>query len=328
MGEDQENTKKALRGMINHPNAGAVLVLGLGCENVNISVMKAELGQWDPKRVKFLNCQDEEDEVTAALDILERLAEYVSAFKREEVSVSELTVGLKCGGSDGFSGITANPLVGVFTDRLTREGGTAILTEVPEMFGAEKILFNRCVNDEVFKKAVDMVNGFKAYFIRHGLPVYENPSPGNKAGGITTLEDKSLGCTQKAGSAAVTDVLDYGRPVTERGLNLLNAPGNDLVASTALAVSGAHLILFTTGRGTPFGSPVPTVKIASNTPMATKKKPWIDFDAGGIVNGESITELGDKLYDYVLRLASGEEQTKAEQHGARDFVIFKNGVTL
>jgi altronate hydrolase len=328
LGGDHENTKKALCGMINHPNAGAVLVLGLGCENNPISGIKAALGEWDDKRVKFVNCQDEDDEIETAVNVIEELATYAGGFNRESIPAFELIVGLKCGGSDGFSGITANPLVGAFTDRLTGEGGTAILTEVPEMFGAERILFNRCINKEVFNKAVSMINGFKAYFISHGQPVYENPSPGNKAGGITTLEDKSLGCTQKAGSAAVTDVLAYGQAVTARGLNLLNAPGNDLVASTALAVSGAQIILFTTGRGTPFGSPVPTIKIASNTPMAEKKKSWIDFDAGGIVNGESINELADTLYDYVIRAANGEEQTKAEQHGARDMVIFKNGVTL
>jgi altronate hydrolase len=314
--------------MINHPNAGAVLVLGLGCENNPIAGIKAALGEWDDKRVKFVNCQDEDDEIETAMNKLEELAAYARGFKRESIPVSELIVGLKCGGSDGFSGITANPLVGAFTDRLSSEGGTAILTEVPEMFGAERILFNRCINKEVFNKAVSMINGFKAYFISHSQPVYENPSPGNKAGGITTLEDKSLGCTQKAGGAAVADVLAYGQAVTARGLNLLNAPGNDLVASTALAVSGAQIILFTTGRGTPFGSPVPTIKIASNTPMAEKKKSWIDFDAGGIVNGERINKLADALYDYVIRIANGEQQTKAEQHGARDMVIFKNGVTL
>ncbi len=328
LGEDHENTRKALRGLIAHPNAGGVLVLGLGCENNTVAGMKELLGHGDTERVKFLTCQDYGDEVAAALAMLEELASYAGKFEREDVPMAELIVGLKCGGSDGLSGITANPLVGMFSDMLTDAGGSTILTEVPEMFGAETILFNRCVNDEVFNKAVKMVNGFKKYYLDHGQPVYENPSPGNKAGGISSLEDKSLGCTQKAGRAAVTDVLDYGEPLTEQGLNLLNAPGNDLVASTAEAAAGAHLVLFTTGRGTPFGSPVPTVKISTNTPLADKKTEWIDFNAGGIADGEDMEAMAGKLYEYVRAAASGERLTKTEQHGIRDLAIFKNGVTL
>ena len=327
LGDDHENTKKALCGLINHPNAGSVLVLGLGCENNTISGIQEMLGHGDTARVKFLSCQDVEDEEAAALALLTELAKYAGSFYREDVPMSELVVGLKCGGSDGLSGITANPLVGAFSDRLIGEGGTTILTEVPEMFGAESILFNRCASREVFDSAVAMVNGFKSYFLGHGLPVYENPSPGNKEGGISTLEDKSLGCTQKAGRATVADVLGYGELVGLKGLNLLCAPGNDLVASTALAVSGAHMILFTTGRGTPFGAPVPTVKIASNTPLAQYKSGWIDFDAGPIAEGTPIGALCGALYDLVREIASGAK-TKTEQRGIRDLAIFKNGVTL
>ncbi|MDR1559700.1 MAG: altronate dehydratase family protein [Clostridiales bacterium] len=328
MGEDQDNTIKALRGLIKHPNAGGALVLGLGCENCNITILKADLGDIDENRVKFLNCQDETDEVEAALALMRELISTVGRDVREPVPTAELVVGLKCGGSDGFSGVTANPLVGAFSDRLIAEGGSAILTEVPEMFGAETILMNRCKNEAVFRKTVALIENFKEYYERHGQPVFENPSPGNKAGGITTLEDKALGCTQKAGTAVVTDVLPYGGPIKEKGLNLLQSPGNDLVASTALAVSGAHLILFTTGRGTPFGAPVPTVKISSNTPLYEKKRNWIDFDAGPLVSGESMETLAHRLYEYVLRLAGGEVLTKTEENGIREIAVFKNGVTL
>ncbi|MCL1874998.1 MAG: altronate dehydratase family protein [Synergistaceae bacterium] len=328
LGADHENTKKALRGLINHPNAGAALVLGLGCENNTMEGMKELLGHGDTERVKFLTCQDAGDEMEAALRLLEELVSYAEGFAREDIPTSELVVGLKCGGSDGLSGITANPLVGVYADRLIAEGGTAILTEVPELFGAETILMNRCESREVFEETVKLINGFKAYFTSHGQPVHGNPSPGNKEGGITTLEDKSLGCTQKAGRATVTDVLKYGERTKKKGLNLLESPGNDLVSTTALAVSGAHLVLFTTGRGTPFGSPVPTVKISSNTRLAEAKRGWIDFDAGRLIAGADIRSLADELYELVRDIASGKTLTKTEQSGARDLAIFKNGVTL
>ena len=274
MGEDQENTRKILAGLINHPNAGGVLVLGLGCENSNIDVLKPYIGPWNEDRVKFLVCQESEDEIADGTALVEQLARYAGRFRREPISCGELVVGMKCGGSDGLSGITANPTVGAFSDLLISKGGTTILTEVPEMFGAETLLMNRCENERLFADTVSLINGFKNYFTSHNQTIYENPSPGNKKGGITTLEDKSLGCTQKSGSAPVSGVLAYGEPVYRQGLNLLSAPGNDLVASTALAASGAHIVLFTTGRGTPFASPVPTVKISSNSALAEKKRNW------------------------------------------------------
>ncbi len=328
LSEDHENTQKALAGLVRHPNAGGVLVLGLGCENNNIDQFKTVLGDYDPARVRFLNCQDSADEVEDALAILSELADAAKACRRERVPASRLVIGLKCGGSDGFSGITANPLVGRFSDLLVSAGGSTILTEVPEMFGAETLLMERCKDRATFDKTVRLVNDFKEYFIRHGQVVYENPSPGNKAGGITTLEEKSLGCTQKGGSAQVVGVLAYGEPIKEKGLNLLSAPGNDLVASTALAVSGAHLVLFTTGRGTPFGSPVPTVKISSNTPLSEKKRDWIDFNAGSLLGGEPMDRKARELYAYVLALASGEKLTRTEEQGIYDLAIFKDGVTL
>lgn len=327
LGGDQENTRKVLASLVNHPNAGGVLVLGLGCENSNIDVLKEYIGDYNPDRVKFLVCQEHDDEVTAAAELVEELASYVSKFEREKVSAEHLIVGTKCGGSDGLSGITANPLVGELTNLLVSAGGTTILTEVPEMFGAETILMNRCKNEEVFDKTVDLINNFKNYFISHNQDIYENPSPGNKAGGITTLEDKSLGCTQKSGDAIVTDVLSYAQPVKMKGLNLLEAPGNDLVASTALVASGAHIVLFTTGRGTPFASPAPTVKISSNTPLYEKKKGWIDFNAGQLTDGKPMAELAEEFYQYILEVASGKK-VKAEELGLRDMAIFKQGVTL
>ena len=291
MGEDHKNTQKLLAGLVRHPNAAGVLVLGLGCENNTIEQFTAAIGEYDPDRVKFLISQTVDDEIAEGVKIVEGLMQYAAGFKRQPVDVSNLIVGLKCGGSDGLSGITGNPLVGRFSDMLIEQGGTTLLTEVPEMFGAETILMNRAVNEEVFQKTVNLVNGFKEYFMRHDQVVYENPSPGNKAGGISTLEDKSLGCTQKGGSSAVVDVLDYGDSVTKKGLNLLKGPGNDLVAATALTSAGAHIVLFTTGRGTPFGAPAPTVKVSTNSALAEKKKSWIDFNAGVLVEGKTMDEV-------------------------------------
>ena len=328
MGEDLATTAKLLAALVRHPNAGGVLVLSLGCENLQPEMFREVLGSYDPDRVKFLVCQEEEDEAVKGAQLLRELADYASHFHREELPASELVVGMKCGGSDGLSGITANPAVGRFSDRLIALGGSTVLTEVPEMFGAENILFSRCENEVVYRKAVDMVNAFKKYFTDHGQVVYENPSPGNKKGGITTLEDKSCGCVQKGGSAQIVDVLSYAEPVTKKGLNLLSGPGNDLVSATDLTAAGAHLILFTTGRGTPFGAPAPTVKIATNSQLAAHKKNWIDFNAGTVAEGkETLDEAGDRLLDYVLSVASGEE-TLSEQHGCREIAIFKDGVTL
>ena len=328
LGGDHLNTQKALAGLVHHPNAGGVLVLGLGCENNNIAEFNKVLGEVDEERVKFLNCQEVEDEMEAGMAIIDELITLAADDVREDIPASELIIGMKCGGSDGYSGITANPAVGVFSDNLIAQGGTTILTEVPEMFGAEQLLMARCENEELFSKTVSLVNDFKRYFQSYNQPIYENPAPGNKAGGITTLEDKSLGCTQKAGTAPVRAVIGYGERVCETGLHLLSAPGNDLVASTALAVAGSHLVLFTTGRGTPFGCPVPTVKISSNTALAEKKNNWIDFDAGVICETGDITACGEALFDYVIALASGELQTKNESKGYRDISIFKDGVTL
>ncbi len=327
MGDDHAQTRKLLAALVNHPNAGGVLVLSLGCENLTQEQFKAELGEWDEQRVKFLVCQEVEDEFEAGSKLLAELAEYAKGFERQEIPASKLVIGMKCGGSDGLSGITANPTVGRFSDLLIAQGGTTILTEVPEMFGAEAILMNRCVNQEVFEKAVRMVNDFKQYFVSHGQVVYENPSPGNKAGGISTLEDKSCGCVQKGGSAPVVDVIGYGEQVKTAGLNLLSGPGNDLVSATALTAAGAHLVLFTTGRGTPFGAPAPTVKISTNNALAGKKSGWIDFNAGSVAEGEPLQAAGERLLDYVLQVASGT-QTQSERHGYREISIFKDGVVL
>lgn len=327
MGDDQEHTRQILANLIQHPNAGGVLVLGLGCENSNIDVLKGYLGEINPDRVKFLVAQESDDEIAEGVKIVAGLAEYAASFKREPISVSKLVVGMKCGGSDGFSGITANPTVGRFSDILISKKGTTILTEVPEMFGAETILMNRCANEELFHKTVDLINDFKNYFKSHNQTIYENPSPGNKKGGISTLEDKSLGCTQKSGTAIVKGVLAYGETVKTPGLNLLSAPGNDLVAATALAASGAHIVLFTTGRGTPFACPVPTMKISSNSNLAGKKNNWIDFNAGVVAEGESLEVTGQRLFDEVVAVASGKE-VKSELAGFHDMAIFKQGVTL
>ena len=324
LGDDQSITQKILKGMVNHPNAAGVLVLGLGCENNNIEVFKSVLGEYDPARVKFLNAQDVEDDVEAGVLMVRELQKYAEKFKRVPVPVSKLKIGLKCGGSDGYSGISANPLVGRLSDKLIAMGGSCVLTEVPEMFGAEHLLMQRCESREVFDKTVALINNFKDYYTRHNQVIYENPSPGNKKGGITTLEEKSLGCVQKGGLSKVVDVLDYGDRLSKCGLSLLNGPGNDIVAITNLMAAGVHIILFTTGRGTPVGSAVPTVKIATNATLAERKKNWIDFDASPTLVGNPLT---DELFEYVLKVAEGEE-TKNEIHGYREISIFKDGVTL
>ena len=328
LSEDHENTRKILRDICLHPNAGGVLVLSLGCENNQPDDFMAMLGDYDKRRIRLLVTQKVEgDEVEAGMQILHELYDIAKEDKREEVPVAKLRVGLKCGGSDGFSGITANPLVGEFSDWLVAQGGTSVLTEVPEMFGAETILMNRCRTEELFNQTVSMINNFKNYFLSHGEPVGENPSPGNKAGGISTLEDKALGCTQKCGKAPVSGVMEYGDRLQNSGLNLLSAPGNDLVAATALASCGCHLVLFTTGRGTPFGTFVPTMKIATNPTLAKNKPNWVDFSAGQLVEGRTMKELVPEFIDKVLSVASGQK-ARNEENDYREISIFKNGVTL
>ena len=324
LGDDQLTTQKILAGMVHHPNAAGVLVLGLGCENNNIDVFKEVLGEYNPKRVRFLNCQDFEDEVEEGIKLVKELQAYADTFTRIEVPVSKLKIGLKCGGSDGYSGITGNPLVGRLSDKVIAMGGSCVLTEVPEMFGAEHLLMQRCESKEVFDKTVALINDFKDYYTRHNQVIYENPSPGNKKGGITTLEEKSLGCVQKGGLSKVVDVLTYGDRLSKCGLSLLNGPGNDIVAITNLMAAGVHMVLFTTGRGTPVGSAVPTVKIATNHNLAVKKANWIDFDASPTLEGNPLT---DELFEYIIQVAEGQE-TKNEINGYREISIFKEGVTL
>lgn len=328
LGEDHLTTQKILSSLVKHPNAAGVLVLGLGCENNNIPEFKKVLGDYDPSRVKFLVTQEVEDEIEEGLSLINELVEKVELFKRVKCPVSKLIVGLKCGGSDAFSGITANPLLGVFSDMLIEQGGTSILTEVPEMFGAETILMNRCINTEVFDKTVSLINDFKKYYMRHNQEIYENPSPGNKKGGISTLEEKSLGCTQKGGTGKVVDVLGYGEKVSTPGLNLLEGPGNDIVAATSLMAAGAHVVIFTTGRGTPLGAGVPTIKVSSNSDLYNKKRGWIDFNAGQLLEEKDIGEVKKDFFDFVLKVAAGEIKTQNEKNGYREIAIFKDGVTL
>lgn len=328
LGDDLTATQQLLAALVRHGNAAGVLVVGLGCENNQVDAFKRAIGDYSPDRVKFMKAQEVEDELEEGLVLLGELVDYAERFERQDVPLSKLRIGLKCGGSDGLSGITANPLVGRVADAITAAGGTALLTEVPEMFGAETILMERAADEAVFHDIVKLVNDFKDYFIRHGQEIYENPSPGNKDGGITTLEEKSLGCTQKGGHATVTDVLPYGAPARKPGLNLVQAPGNDLVSVTALSAAGAHVVLFTTGRGTPFGGPVPTVKIATNSQLAQRKKNWIDFDAGRLIAGMGMDALRDELLALIVGLASGERETNNELGGFREIAIFKDGVIL
>ena len=318
LGEDNENIKKLLCSIALNPNASFVLFVGLGCENNGLDGIKVYLAPYNRKNIAYFNCQEVEDEHEYGMKILKEFAEQAKDFKREEIDLSELCIGLKCGGSDGYSGLTANPLVGKITDKVVGAGGSAILTEVPEMFGAEQILMNKCKTQEVYERYKKMIVDFKAYYTKQGFPVYENPSPGNKKGGITTLEEKSLGCIEKAGSTEIVDVLDYGELVKEQGVSALNAPGNDLIAATALAASGCQIVLFTTGRGTPFSTFVPTMKIGTNNNISAHKSNWIDF------NAYSMDEEG--LFDLLLKTVNGEYQCKSED--IREIAFYKTGVTL
>lgn len=326
MGEDQLTTQHVLASLSRHPNCGGILILGLGCENNNIGVFKQFLDLDDP-RIRFVNSQEESDEVESAKKVIDELLAFANQSHREKVSISKLRIGLKCGGSDGLSGITANPLIGRMSDLIVGSHGTSVMTEVPEMFGAEQLLMNRAKDEATFEKCVKLINNFKHYFTSHGQVVSENPSPGNKAGGITTLEDKSLGCVQKGGMAEVSDVVYYGDRLQSTGLNLLQGPGNDGVSCTALATSGCHMVLFSTGRGTPFATAIPTIKISTNTDLYNRKGSWIDFNAGQVVDGRSFDELTEELLDYVLAVASGK-LTKSEEKGYHEIVIWKDGVTM
>ncbi len=329
LGEDHENTRIILANLARHPNAGAVLFIGLGCEN-NIMKDFKTLVESHPDRsphIRYMIAQEELDEYEAGMTIMRDLMQTASKAKREKIPVSELIVGMKCGASDGLSGVTANPLLGGFSDWLVDRGGCSVLTEVPEMFGAERSLLNRAVDQNVFQRGVDMVNDFKKYFIRYDQTIYENPSPGNKEGGITTLEDKSIGCTQKGGTRPVVDVIPYGGMVTKKGVTLLSGPGNDIVSVSVMAAAGAHMVLFSTGRGNPLGSPVPVVKVSSNHDLATRKPHWIDFDASPLASGTPMDQLVEQFAALILATASGQ-QTKSEIHGFHDFTIFKDGVTL
>lgn len=327
LGDDQENTRKILAALANHPNAGGVLIVSLGCENTNAEIFKKYLGEYNKKRIKFLVTQDCENELEKGEKLLKELYAFVKSFKREPIPINKLIVGYKCGGSDAFSGITANALCGRLTDKLTSFGTSAILTEVPEMFGAEKLLMKRCENEKVFNKCVNMINSFKQYFFSHKQECYENPSPGNHNGGITTLEEKSLGCIQKGGKAVITDVLEYGEHCKKQGLNLLTGPGNDIVSTTNLTAAGANIILFTTGRGTPLGASVPTIKVASNSRLAKRKSNWIDFNAGELIESNDFENMTEEIFKLLIDIASGR-QTKNEQNGYRDISIFKDGVIM
>ncbi len=327
LGDDHINTRTLLQNLVRHPNAGGVLVIGLGCENNQVDAFEQTLGEYDSQRVKFMVCQQFDDEIQAGVDKLSEIFQTVRHDQRVRGQLSEVKFGLECGGSDGLSGITANPLLGRFSDFMIGNGGTTVLTEVPEMFGAEQILMNHCRTKEVFEKTVSMVNDFKNYFIEHNQPIYENPSPGNKAGGISTLEEKSLGCTQKAGLSQVVDVLKYGERLNVAGLNLLSAPGNDAIATSALGAAGCHMVLFTTGRGTPYGGFVPTFKISTNNELAAKKPHWIDFNAGELLTGKSMDQLLGDFIQHIVNSVNGKP-AKNEINDFRELAIFKTGVTL
>ncbi|MBR0551263.1 UxaA family hydrolase [Stakelama marina] len=327
LGDDLSHTRDLIASLARHPNAGGVLLIGLGCENNQIDALLESAPDLDRERLRYFATQMVGDEYETGLDMIGELVAIAERDKRETVPLSELVIGLKCGGSDGFSGVSANPVVGRVADAVAAAGGTPVLTEIPEVFGAEQVLMSRAKDRAIFDRIQTVVDDFKNYFIAHDQPIYENPSPGNKAGGITTLDEKSLGAVQKAGRSAVVEVLRYGEQVREHGLTLLEAPGNDAVSSTALTAAGATVILFTTGRGTPMGFPAPTLKIASNTPLAERKPGWIDFDAGTVLTGEPMDQAAARLLDLVAKTASGAE-TRSERNAEREIAIWKQGVTV
>lgn len=329
MGEDQEISRKLLANIIRHPNAGGVLVLSLGCENSNWSVLEPYLKEYDKNRIRIIITQEVEgDEIEKGMEILKELADIASGDRRQPVPVSRLKIGFKCGGSDAFSGISANPLCGSIAEHVTKQGGIGVLTEVPEMFGAETSLMDRAADRQVFDKIVKLIDDFKEYYIGYGQPVYDNPAPGNKEGGITTLEEKSSGCIQKGGMSQVTDTVTYGGEAAVPGLNLMNGPGNDNVSITNLVSCGVQMILFTTGRGNPLGSAVPTLKIASNSRLYERKKHWFDFNAGTIIEGEDREEAAKRLWKLIIDVASGRQRTRCEENGFKEIMIFKNGAIL
>ena len=326
MGDDLVNTRETLQNIVTHPNAGGVLVIGLGCENNLLSTFKDTLQNYDLDRVKFLNFQSVDDEVESSIAVLNELYELMKTDKREVSSLSKIRIGLKCGGSDGLSGITANPLLGRLSDYIIHHHGSMVLTEIPEMFGAETILMEKCESEEVFYNYVKLINDFKGYYQKHNQVIYENPSPGNKAGGITTLEDKSLGCIQKGGNSQIVDILNHTEKIKKNGLSIISAPGNDLVSTTTLGMSGCQLVLFTTGRGTPFGGFIPTLKVSSNNELAAKKPHWIDFNAGNFASDTADVILKD-FVDLIYETINGKK-TKNEINNLREIAVFKNGVTL
>ncbi len=329
LGSDLVNTQKILAGLAKHPNAAGVLFCSLGCEENTVESFKKVMGNYNEKRIKFLSFQDVEDEIHQALTHIEDLLGYAARFQKEQCLLENLNLGLKCGGSDSFSGITANPLLGRVSDMLISSGGKAILSEIPEMFGAEHVLMNRAQNETLFENIVKVINDFKQYYRDHGQEIYENPSPGNLEGGITTLEEKSLGNIEKGGTGPIVGVKEYGETIDrEKGVYILESPGNDLVSTTALAAAGAHIVLFTTGMGTPYGGPVPTVKISSNNELNDRKSSWIDFNAGSIIEGQNMADAKEELFEYILDLSSGEKRTLNEIHNMEEIAIFKNGVTL
>lgn len=328
LGTDHQVTQRILASIMKHPNAGGALIVSLGCENNNLKEFRPVLGEVNENRVKFMIAQEEGNEIEAGIQKIGEIAKYISKDKREEMPVSKLRIGFKCGGSDALSGVTANPLCGKISEMVTAEGGIAILTEVPEMFGAETILMNRSDSEETFGKVVNLINDFKQYYMDYNQPIYENPAPGNKAGGITTLEEKSLGCIQKGGHCTVTDTLMYGENAHKAGLNLMNGPGNDSVSITNLVAAGAQIILFTTGRGNPLGTAVPAIKIASNTDLYRRKKHWFDFNAGTLLEGSTMESLSEEMWNKILDVCSGNLETQNEIFGYKDIMIFKNGVLL
>jgi altronate hydrolase len=333
---DAQSLCGLLAGYITHPNVAGATVLSLGCQNAQASILQEEINKRDPAFKKPLILLEQQKEGTESLLLKKAIRETFvgliegNKLERKPAPLSKLCVGLECGGSDGFSGISANPAVGAFSDRLVALNGSVVLSEFPELCGVEQELSDRCVDETTALRFMDLMRTYNARAEQAGSGFYANPSPGNIKDGLITDAIKSAGAAKKGGTSPITDVLDYPEKVTKPGLNLLCTPGNDVESTTAEVGSGANVILFTTGLGTPTGNPiVPVIKISSNTKTYNKMSDILDIDCGTIIEGtETIEQVAERMMDYVIEVASGNVQPKAVTLGQDDFIPWRRGVSL
>lgn len=334
--QDSVSLSKLLAGYVNNPNVAGATVLSLGCQNLQIDIFKKALAEKNPDMKKPVLIYEQQQEGTVEQMLSRIIKESFEGIKkanqieRKPASLSKLKMGLECGGSDGFSGISANPALGYASDLLAALGGSPILSEFPELCGVEQELVNRCVSDADAERFMQLMKDYEKSAIDAGSGFDMNPSPGNIKDGLITDAMKSAGAAKKGGTSPIQAILDYGEYVTKPGLNLLCTPGNDVESTTAMVGAGANVVVFTTGLGTPTGNPIaPVLKIASNSTLARRMPDIIDIDSGAVIRGEkSIAEMGEEILEYVVQVASGEVIAKADALGQDDFIPWKRGVSL